>query len=146
MKVRPAVVLIQNDCVLTMRYQYGQTTIYNLPGGNPDPNETLPTTIQRELIEEMGITVSTSKLLIAGQVILPEHKIDVLHCVFLGQIESGNAQLNPAETSAQAIVWQPINELDALNMYPNVGVQLKAILLEQSTEVYIGKINQPWFV
>ena len=36
MKVRPSVVIVENNCVLLMRYRYGQTDVYNLPGGNVD--------------------------------------------------------------------------------------------------------------
>ena len=145
MKVRPALVLIQNNCVLTMRYRYGQTDVYNLPGGNPDTGETMPQTIIRELFEEMGIEVTVAELLACGEVILPQQAKDVLHCVFLGEIKSGIPILNSQETSAEAIVWQPIGQLDTLNMYPNIGKDLKNILQQQTSGVYLGKIDQAWY-
>ena len=57
MRCRPALVIIENNHLLVMKYQYGDQFIYNLPGGNPDPNELLNDTIARECMEELGIDV-----------------------------------------------------------------------------------------
>ncbi len=145
MKVRPSVALVANHQVLLMQYQYGDTLVYNLPGGNTDPSETLTETIIRELQEEINVTVLVENLLLCGEVILPQQKTDVLHCVFKGKIIANEPMLNPNETSALAIVWQPIDSLDTLPMYPNVGKALKEALTNGLENTYLGQIDQTWY-
>ena len=145
MKVRPSVVIIENDCVLLMRYRYGQTDVYNLPGGNVDKGETLAQTVVRELQEELGIEISVEKMILTGEVLMPVPKNDVLHCVFLAKITEGKPTLNPQETSALEVVWKPINMLKDVAMYPNIGAELERILLEDVGFQYVGRVAQEWY-
>jgi 8-oxo-dGTP diphosphatase len=141
MKVRPSIAIVENNHLLLMRYRYGDTDVYNLPGGNVDKGETLIETVVRELKEELGIEVEVGKMILSGDVIMPEGKEDVLHCVFEGKIIAGKPLLNPKETSALELVWMPLVDLDELEMYPNVGKYLFKSLDFQ----YVVKINQTWW-
>jgi 8-oxo-dGTP diphosphatase len=141
MKVRPSIALLENNKILLMRYRYGDTDVYNLPGGNVDKGETLTETVVRELMEELGIEVEVGKMILSGDVIMPEGKEDVLHCVFEGKILTGKPILNPKETSALELVWMPLEDLNELEMYPNVGKYLSKRLDFQ----YVGKVNQVWW-
>lgn len=145
MKVRPSVVIIENDCVLLMLYRYGQTDVYSLPGGNVDKGETLAQTVVRELQEELGIEIAVEKLILTGEVLMPEPKKDVLHCIFLAKITQGKPTLNPIETSALEVVWKPINTLKDLDMYPNIGAELERILLEDAGFQYVERVRQGWY-
>jgi 8-oxo-dGTP diphosphatase len=145
MKVRPSIALVENNKILLMRYRYGDTDVYNLPGGNVDKGETLTETVLRELMEELGIEVEVGKMILSGDVIMPEGKEDVLHCVFEGKILSGKHILNPKETSALELVWMPLVDLDELEMYPNVGAELQRFYLKGRGIDYMGKIGQRWF-
>ena len=146
MKVRPSVIIIENDCVMLMRYRYGQTDVYNLPGGNVDKGETLDQTVVRELQEELGIEIAVEKMILTGEVLMPGPKNDVLHCVFLGKIIAGKPILNPMETSALEVVWKPINTLKELDMYPNIGADLERILSGDVGFHYVGRVEQGWYV
>ena len=128
-----------------MRYHYGNTDVYNLPGGNVDKGETLIETVVRELREELGIEVEVGEMILSGDVIMPEGKEDVLHCVFEGKIIAGMPTLNPTETSALEVVRIPLMDLHNLEMYPNVGVELQRFFLEKQDVNYMGKIGQKWF-
>jgi 8-oxo-dGTP diphosphatase len=141
MKVRPSIAIVENNQILLMRYRYGDTDVYNLPGGNVDKGETLTETVVRELTEELGIKVEIGKMILSGDVIMPEGKEDVLHCVFEGKILAGKPILNPKETSALELVWMPLEDLDKLEMYPNVGKYLSERLDFQ----YVEKIEQTWW-
>jgi 8-oxo-dGTP diphosphatase len=150
MKVRPAVLLIENNHLLLMQYRYGNTDVYGLPGGNPDKGETLDLTVMRELQEELGIDVEVGPIAFVGEVILPptngsEAKEDVLHVVFVCQLIGGIPRINPEETTALAVSWKPVSELDSLNLYPNVGRQIQRWLTAQTNLEYIGKIDQAFF-
>ncbi|PMD96597.1 NUDIX hydrolase [Siphonobacter sp. BAB-5405] len=145
MKVRPAVVLVENDHVLLTRYEYGDQTVFQLPGGNPDPGETLPEALMRELREELGIEIEVQGLLVMGEVLLPQLKQGVLHCVFLGTLVGGIPRINPAETTALEVVWRPLSSIAGLHLYPNVGVELLELVTGVRSSPYIGKIRQEWF-
>lgn len=140
MKVRPSALIIENSHVLLLRYNYSGNDVFALPGGNPDPGETLTQTIERELSEELGIETEVSEMLMAGEVLLSPLKEDVLHCIFRAQIVGGIPRINPAQTTALEIAWQPISKLSLLNLYPNVGSCITSM-----SGGYVGKIDQPFF-
>ena len=141
MKVRPSIAIVENSHLLLMRYRYGNADVYNLPGGNVDKGETLTQTVVRELMEELGIEVEVGKMILSGDVIMPEGKEDVIHCVFEGKIMDGKPILNPKQTSALEVVWMPLVDLNQLEMYPNVG----KILFQTVDFQYVGKIEQTWW-
>jgi len=145
MKVRPSIAIVENNNLLLMRYHYGNTDVYNLPGGNVDKGESLTETVVRELMEELNTVVEVETMILSGDVIMPEGKEDVLHCVFEGKILTGNPILNPKETSALAVVWMPLADLHELEIYPNVGVELQRFFLKGQRINYIEKIGQKWF-
>ncbi|HAK75581.1 MAG TPA: NUDIX hydrolase [Runella sp.] len=145
MKVRPAALIIENNHLLLLRYNYSGNDVFALPGGNPDRGETLPQTIERELSEELGIEVEVQGMLFSGEVLLPHQKDDVLHVVFGAQIIGGIPRLNPNETTALEICWKPVNVLHQLNLYPNVGQYIQDGLLGSPPHPYVGQINQPFF-
>lgn len=145
MKVRPSIAIIENNNLLLMRYHYGNTDIYNLPGGNVDKGEIITETIVRELMEELGIEVEVGEMILCGDVIMAEEKEDVLHCVFEGKIIAGKPILNPKETSALAVIWIPLVDLHNLEMYPNIGAELQQFFLKGESINYMGKIGQKWF-
>ena len=145
MKVRPSIAIVENNHLLLMQYRYAETEVYNLPGGNVDKGETLTETVMRELMEELGIEVDLEGMILLGDVIMPEGKEDVLHCVFEGKINTGKPILNPKETSALAVAWMPLVDLHELEMYPNVGADLQQFYLKKQRIGYTGKIRQKWF-
>ncbi len=145
MKVRPSALIIENNHVLLLRYNYGGHDVLALPGGNPDRGETLIQTIERELFEELQITTEVSDLIFMGEVLLPEVKNDVLHCVFIAKIIGGIPVLNPKETTALEIVWKNIMTLHQHNLYPNVSDAIQDLMLTGSVAPYLGKIQQQYF-
>ena len=139
MTVRPAVLLTERGHALLLHYRYGGSNVYQLPGGNPDPGETLPQTLVRELREELAVAIEVGPLLLMGEVQRPGSPDAVLHCVFAGQIIGGVPVPQPGHTKALAAVWQPLARLPALHLYPNVGA-----FLAEARRGYVGKIEQVW--
>ena len=144
MRCRPAVVIIENDHVLLMKYQYGNDFIYNLPGGNPDDGELFPNTLARECQEELDIEVEIGQMLLIGEMAEISQRPASLHILFQGKIISGIPILQENETTALEVIWMPIPELGKKLMYPNVGEELQDLLFLQKTAKYIGAIQQPW--
>jgi 8-oxo-dGTP diphosphatase len=145
MKIRPAILIIEDQKVLTMQYNYGGQDVYNLPGGNLELGEHLSDALAREMVEEMGIKVAVGEMIMVGEVYFEAQKKQTFHFIFEGKITEGTPTLNPKETSAIAIKWLSVNELDNINLYPNVAQQLQQYLSSTLDNKYIGSIEQRWF-
>ncbi len=128
-----------------MQYRYGDTDVFALPGGNPDPGEDLEATLERELIEELGVDIQVFTMLFCGVVTRPNQKEDVLHCVFFGSIVGGEPVLNPAHTSACRVIWKPVDELTDLAMYPSVASAIQEHHTALLPTAYLGYIEQPFY-
>ena len=149
MKVRPAALIIRHHNghpeILLMHYRYGDADVFALPGGNPDRGETLPETVMREVQEELGISIMVGDMILAGEMLLSERADDVLHVVFVALNVQGEPVLNPAETSALAVEWMSIADLDKRNLYPNVGKTIQQWFDSITDLGYVGRIEQPYF-
>jgi 8-oxo-dGTP diphosphatase len=146
-KIRPAILIIENQKILTMKYIYGGKEVYNLPGGNLELGEYLNEALAREMVEELGIEVEVGKLILIGEVHsgIEEQMKQTLHLLFEGKITEGVPTLNPKETSALDIQWLSVNDLENINLYPKLTTQIKDYLAGKLQNKYIGKIDQPWF-
>ncbi len=145
MRCRPALILVERNHILLMKYQYGNDFVYNLPGGNPDPGETLAETIMRECQEELNIEVEVGNLLMVGDILPSENRDASVHILFEGKIISGIPVLQPEQTTALEIVWVSISEITKIHMYPNVSEELQDMLFLQKPGKYVGAIRQSWF-
>jgi 8-oxo-dGTP diphosphatase len=143
MNVRPSAIIILNESILTLRYCYGDTEVFALPGGNPDPGECLSEALARELDEELGVRAEVKAMVFCGEVIWPEIKKETLHMVFQTKI-SGTPELNPVHTTALEIVWLPVAALDTKLLYPNVGRQIIEFCEKSMLTGHIGVIDQPY--
>lgn len=143
MKVRPAALIIREGAVLTMRYRYGSAHVHVLPGGNPDPGESLADALCRELSEELGIVTAVGDMVLAGEVLHFNGREDTLHCVFRADITSGDPALNKANTSAEAIEWIAFAQLGSINLYPNFATRLTGDIPAEGFS-YTGPLQQPY--
>jgi ADP-ribose pyrophosphatase YjhB (NUDIX family) len=122
MKVRPSIVLVQNKSVLLMKYRYGDTDVWGIPGGGIDEGETLIETLKRELKEELGLDIEVGNLI--GIVETPAAgKIQhTLHCIFQGTLAAISSnktpRVNPEHSSAITADWVTANNLQQYTLYP----------------------------
>lgn len=144
MRVRPAIILVEDQKVLLLKYTYNGQNVFSLPGGNPDPNETVEVALKRELMEELFLEVDIESLVIAGETIKEDKFLTVLHLVFKGSMKSGLPKINSEQTTAQEIVWINIEELHLNNLYPNVGKFIQGVFNNTLPEPYVGRIPQNW--
>lgn len=144
MNVRPAICIVENEKLLTMRYRYGSTDVYNLPGGNLEFGEKMTECLTRELHEELQIEVEVGEMLCLADVFIEEKQKQTLHTIFQGKITSGVPTLNPTETTALGIHWLPIEELQTVHLYPAIGIELLKAIRNELPNPFLGRVVQPW--
>ena len=144
MRVRPSALIIERNCLLTMKYRYGDQDVYALPGGNPDPGESLSEVVVRELREELCVETEVDQLALCGEVIGEDGRKDALHAVFVVHLIAGLPRLNPEHTSALSVEWLSINDLTDKHLYPNIGEEIRAFLAGELRGAYLGRIDQPY--
>lgn len=147
MKVRPSVLIEREGKALLLKYNYSGSTVYGIPGGNPDPYEPIEETVIRELQEELKLEVALKGLLLTCEVIIEEKENHTLHLIFRGDIGSQQPEVNAAETSAACFEWVAVDRLADLNIYPNIGANIQQSLTGKSDAggIHLGKIKQQWF-
>ena len=144
MRIRPAALIIENNHMLFLRYDYPGGSKFAFPGGNVDSGETFPVTIARECEEELGIEVEVLDLLFVGQVHATADYEAVLHFIFEGDILGGIPQLQPGETTANELVWVPVDKIAELNIYPSMNDAILDFVHTGKKGEYLGTIKQIW--
>ena len=144
MKTRPSAIILSDNNLLTLKYNYNGNLLYAIPGGNLEFGEKLEGALKRELQEEIGLEIEVQNLLFLAEV--HQQNKDTLHCVFNTKIVSGIPQLNPKETTALEICWLPIESIEDYNLYPNIKTHIKEHFMNaKDQQVFLGEISQPWF-
>jgi 8-oxo-dGTP diphosphatase len=137
MKVRPSALIIHNQHLLTLKYSYPKGNIYALPGGNLEFGEELASALQRELLEEVTLKVKVGNVRFIAEVF--NENVNTIHFVFEMLSYEGVPTLNPAETTAEEIVWLPLENLQDYMLYPNIGEYLN----KDIPSLFLGVIDQP---
>lgn len=142
--VRPAGMLLREGRLLTMAYRYGEQPRFNLPGGKPETGEDLPACLQREFLEELGLTIEVGPLC---QVV--ESKAsgrEVLHLLFAVTSPGATPHLNPSQTRAQGVCWMSTQEVASAPLYPDIGPWLAQWMQGHAGDaLYGGVIRQSWY-
>lgn len=144
MRIRPAALIIENNHVLFLRYDYPGGSKFALPGGNVDTGETFPVTIARECEEELGIEVEVHNLLFTGQVHATDDFSACVHLVFEGDIVGGIPVIQEGETTADDIVWVSVDKIASLNIYPAMNDAILDFIHTGKKGQYLGTLKQIW--
>ena len=144
MRIRPATLIIENNHVLFLRYDYEGGSKFALPGGNVDSGETFPVTIARECEEELGIEVEVGEMIAVGQVHATTDYDACLHVLFEGDIVGGIPQLQSYETTANDLVWVPVDKIAELNIYPALNDAILDFVHTGKKGQYAGTLKQIW--
>ena len=144
MRIRPAALIIENNHVLFLKYDYSGGNKFALPGGNVDAGETFPVTIARECEEELGIEVEVGEMIAVGQVHATTDYDACLHVIFEGDIVGGIPVLQAGETTANDLVWVPVDKIAELNIYPSMNDAILDFVHSGKKGHYLGTIKQIW--
>lgn len=141
--IRPCGLVIREQRLLLLRYQYGGHDRYNLPGGNLEADEEIPTCLIREFAEELHLTIIPQELILVAET-TNNHKT-TLHLVFQVTAQ-GEPQINSTCVKATELLWLEPNAIDTAPLYPAIGHILGPKLRGQThSPLFLGRIDQPWF-
>ena len=144
MNIRPAIIIIQDNKLLTLQYYYSNEKVNALPGGNLEVGEYLETALKREMEEELGMEIETQGWAFIAEAF--RNNKNTIHFIFNASIIKGIPIINPEETSANAIEWVDLNEIANTNIYPNVKQNIIDNFLKKcSDDLFLGPIEQKWY-
>ncbi len=144
MRIRPAALIIENNHILLLAYHYEAGTKFGLPGGNVDMGENFDQTVRRELEEELGIEVEVGEMIALGQVHATDDFSACVHVIFEGDIVGGIPQLQPGETTADDLVWVPVDKISELHIYPAMNDAILDFVHTGKKGQYVGTLKQIW--
>lgn len=142
--VRCSVVIFRDGAVLLLRRDRAGNTDWVLPGGTPEPNESVESCARREVAEETGLQVSISRVAFVLEASNRATGVHVLDLVFTAA-ESDRSTEPIARESALTPVFQPLSQLSRLKLRPPVAGHLRALHGRggRGTGVYLGNVWRP---
>jgi ADP-ribose pyrophosphatase YjhB (NUDIX family) len=149
--VRPSVkaIIVQDGKLLTLsaRDATGRE-FFVLPGGGQEPLETVHEALNRECLEEIGVTVRVGALLYVRDYIAKNHEfaaenplLHALELMFECSLEPGaQPRMGSVPDDLQTgVAWLPLEELPQLPLYPKV---LRGLIARGDRScVYLGDVN-----
>jgi 8-oxo-dGTP diphosphatase len=118
-KIRVAVILPMQGQLLVC--QQNQHPFWVLPGGTLEPGEGVEACAIREVQEEMGLTITLSKLLYVTDWITPTRQVHELY--FLGVHQAGQLQQGREANIQQVQLVDPLNLPDKRPLQPALVAQ-----------------------
>lgn len=114
-------IILHEDRLLLVNAYKGSGRLWCAPGGGAEPHQSLPENIQREVMEETGLTVSTGEICLINEFHDPDgpfHQVDIY---FRCSIVAGdpNADWTDPEGIVTKRKWVTRAELEALRVKPD---------------------------
>jgi 8-oxo-dGTP diphosphatase len=134
-RIRVGVLICRDAEVLLVRHEKGAHSYWLVPGGGVDAGETMVEAAARELLEETGLDVEVSRLLLVCEAIDPKPGgRHIVNAVFSGTVRSGTLVVGVDKALREAR-WQPVDALADLEMFPPIGAELLAVCREEGAGV-----------
>lgn len=121
-----------------------------LPGGGQHKGETLPEALRRECLEEINADVEVCELLFVRDYISDHHEfaevnghvheVELLFACSLPEDYQPQAGKEP-DPGQLAVSWVPLDQLDAVNLYPRVLRHYLQHLDDPQRPIYLGDVN-----
>lgn len=131
--------IIKDGKMLAIKIKDGEEEWYIMPGGGQEAEETLPETLQREVLEEMGVLVEVKDLVFVIEGVHGEdfHRVDMVFlCEYLGRQEDAE---RICDTNQAGFEWLDISTLNTAPLYPSkLRRQIMNLQEGKPYKVYLG--------
>ncbi|HOV30755.1 MAG TPA: NUDIX domain-containing protein [Anaerolineaceae bacterium] len=143
-------VIIQNNQILLQIKCDALSQYAVLPGGGQHKGETLPEALRRECREEINTDVEVGDLLCVRDYISDHHEfaeanghVHELELLFSCSLPEGyKPQAGEDPDPGQiGVNWVPLDQLEAVNLYPRVLRHYLLYLDDPQRAIYLGDVN-----
>lgn len=135
-RIRVAVILVEQDKVLLVKHHKYSRKYWLLPGGGLEYGETIESCAKRELLEETNLAIELADLVLVNESIPPDRHRHVINLFYWGEIISGELKVGK-DTVLLDAQFVPLDKVPDLVIYPNVKNELVEIIKQR----YTGKIS-----
>lgn len=136
-----AVVTRRQDVLLVRRIRSGTST-WALPGGTPQPGESMAVCARREVQEETGLQVDPSGVAFVLEVLAPEGGPRTVDMVFLARLTDSSPQPRQQEPDLVP-AFMPLTEIQDLDLRPPLAGYLRG-MLGQRARRYAPYLANMW--
>ncbi|MBU2638969.1 MAG: NUDIX hydrolase [Nanoarchaeota archaeon] len=118
--IRPCVILVENNKVLSIHCKYRDGEYYLFPGGGVEPGETLVECAKREFEEETGLRIEIIKLVYVNDWIKDKATNErVVNIFFLGKMSGGKIIHGEKDGGkVKEIEWVDLDRLPEIDFRP----------------------------
>lgn len=131
--------IIKDGKMLAIKIKDGEEEWYIMPGGGQEVEETLPETLRREVLEEMGVLVEVKDLVFVIEGVHGEdfHRVDMVFlCEYLERQEDAE---RICDTNQAGFEWLEIAILNTTPLYPSkLRRQIMNLQEGKPYKVYLG--------
>ena len=140
-RIRVAAIIVDEDHILMVRHQKGESSYWMLPGGGVDYGETLPEALARELREELCVEIEVGDLRFVNDSVAPDGSRHIVNMHFDAEILDEIPRLGEDERIVE-VAYHPISALPTLPIRPAYGPRLTNLLQEWTveTDAYWGTL------
>ena len=141
--MRCSVVTFRDDSVLLVHRTRDGADDWVLPGGTPNPGESMLSCARRETLEETGLPVVPGRIAFVLESLGPQDSRRVVDLVFVAVL-SARSEPRPAEEGLDPS-FVPLGELPALTLRPPLAGHLRALHTRGPvrTAAYLGNLWRP---
>lgn len=143
-------IIIHKNCLLVIRKTDSEGGYAVVPGGGQKKSETLTQALQRECLEEINANVKVGELLFVREYFSDNHEFadEAAHvhqvefyfdCSIIG--DKVPCQGSSPDLGQVEVTWVPLDELDAVNLYPKAIIPIIQSGLPDGHPIYLGDVN-----
>jgi len=126
-RVRVSALIVEDGRVLLIAHKKKDDIYWLLPCGGVGFGETLPQALEREMKEELGISLEVGELLLVSDSINPDARRHIVNVVFRGVRRNGDMHLGN-DRRLYTYRFFGLDELDDIIIFPPLRDEIGSIL------------------
>jgi ADP-ribose pyrophosphatase YjhB (NUDIX family) len=141
-------IIVRDQHLLVLKNLDAQGEWYMLPGGGQEFGETIPDTLRRECLEEIGAEVAVGRLRFVRDYIARYHEfaatdgnVHQVELMFECELRSEPAPGSKPDSMQTGIAWIDLHELPRFRFYPAILREMLAAGAGTGEPHYLGNVN-----
>lgn len=122
-RIRVAVVIIEEGRLLLVQHYKGGRRYWLLPGGGLEYGETIAECARREVKEETNLDVEIGDLIFVSESIPPDRHRHVVNLYYEGKLLGGKLKVGE-DYILEDVKFFDVDSIESLTIYPNITKEL----------------------